>query len=113
MARENSVIQMRTTGDELRQFLYVDDCSKCMEILMNKFDEIDDKEIDVSSFKWISIADVAKEISQQFSNCPVYPGAEIDDLQRNALNDPKKDILKYWKPEISISAGIKKLIEND
>ena len=49
---------MRTSGTEKRQFLYVEDCCKCFEILMN--DKIKDKYFDVSSFQWITIKEVAE-----------------------------------------------------
>ena len=32
MAKDNNYIQIQTTGEEVRQFLYVDDCCKCMNL---------------------------------------------------------------------------------
>lgn len=111
MAKQNGAIQMQTTGNEARQFLYVDDCCKCLNILMNKFYEINLNHLDVSSFEWIKIIDLAKIISSNFNNCPIYEGKEFDDVQRDALKEPDNSILKYWQPETSIQVGIKKIIE--
>lgn len=110
MARNNNRIDMKTNGEELRQFLYVEDCSKCMDVIMNRFDEIEERQLDVSSFQWISIKRIAEIVSSNFNNCIMYPGIEMDDVQRNALKEPSKDILKYWQPETSIEVGIKNII---
>lgn len=110
MAKERRHIQMRTTGEEARQFLFVDDCSECLTMIMNRFYEIDEKHFDVSSFEWIKIIDLANIISSNFNNCPIIIGDEVDDLQRNALKEPDKSILKYWQPKTSIETGINIMI---
>ena len=110
-AKENNMIEMLTTGNEARQFLYVDDCSKCLNIIMNSFFDIKEKHIDVSSFEWIKIIDLAKIVSSNFNNCPIYAGNDVDDVQRNALKEPNNNVLKYWTPDTSITVGIKKIIE--
>ncbi|RPJ56244.1 MAG: NAD-dependent epimerase/dehydratase family protein, partial [Dehalococcoidia bacterium] len=38
MARSHNRIDMKTDGTESRQFLYAKDCSKCLSIVMNRFD---------------------------------------------------------------------------
>lgn len=105
MAR-NGRINMKTNGRESRQFLYVDDCCKCLEILMRQYEPMT---IDVSSFKWTSILKVADIVAEHF-NCPVYP-SNIDDT--NAEYIPSSKVLNYWQPETSIYEGIKKLINVD
>lgn len=110
MAKNNNRIDMKTNGKESRQFLYVEDCSKCLNIIMNKFNEIEEKQFDISSFQWTNINKIAKIISSNFNNCPIYPNNEIDDIQQNVLKEPEKDILKYWQPKTSIEIGIKNII---
>ena len=110
MAKNNNSIYMKTTGKERRQFLHVDDCSRCLNILMNKFYEIEEKHLDVSSFEWIKINDLAKIISSNFDNCSIYEGSDVDDVQRDALKEPNKEILQYWQPEVSLENGIKNII---
>jgi nucleoside-diphosphate-sugar epimerase len=113
MAQSMNRINMRTSGEEKRQFLYVEDCCKCFEILMNDFDKIEDKCLDVSSFKWITIKEVAEIVSSNFNNCKVFTGYEKDDIQRGSVKEPSNKVLKYWEPETSIQEGIKKLINVD
>jgi len=112
MAKHQGRIDMQTTGEESRQFLYVEDCCECLSILMNKFNELDSNEYDVSSFEWITIKDVAYIIADNFNDCNVFTGDKVDDVQRNALNDPRTDILKYWQPRTPIEVGIKHLIDD-
>jgi len=111
MAKQNNEIVMKTNGDESRQFLYVDDCCKCLNILMNEFDSIEEKSFDVSSFKWVRIYDVARMIAFEFENCRIFASNETDDVQRDALKEPDKKILKYWSPETSLVSGIVKIIK--
>ena len=111
MAKQYGVIQMRTSGNEARQFIYVDDCSKCLNVIMNNFNEIEERHLDVSSFKWIKIIDLAKIISLEFKDCLVYEGIERDDVQRDELKEPDENVLKYWQPETSIEEGIKCIID--
>jgi len=110
MAKENNHIYMSTTGEEVRQFLYVDDCCKCMNIIMDRFDEIKERQLDVSNFKWLKIKDIAEIVASCFNNCDIFASEETDDIQRSLLVEPRTDILKYWHPETSIEAGIKNLL---
>lgn len=105
----NGRIDMKTTGEESRQFLYVEDCSMCLSAVMWLFHKIKEKQLDVTSFEWVKIIDVAGIISRLFNNCPIHPGSEVDDLQRNELKEPGREILKYWKPETSLKDGIERI----
>jgi len=111
MAKQNNKIQIKTTGNEARQFLYVDDCCKCLRTIMDNFNEIEEKQLDVSSFEWTSIIELAELISNKFNGCPIIIGKEIDDVQRDALKEPDNSILKYWKPETSLENGINNIIK--
>ena len=110
MAKEENRISMTTTGEEVRQFLYVDDCCKCMGIIMDRFNEIKEMQLDVTDFKWIKIKEIAEIVASHFKGCEIIPSKETDDIQRSLLTEPRRDILKYWHPETSIEDGIKYLI---
>ena len=110
MAKENNHIYMSTTGEEARQFLYVDDCCKCMNIIMDRFNEIKEQQLDVSNFKWIKIREIAEIVASYFNDCDIFSSELADDIQRSLLVEPRTDILKYWHPETSIENGIKKLL---
>ncbi len=112
MAKNDGKIKIKTTGEETRQFLYAEDCSKCLEVIAREFNEIPENELDISNFGWISIYDVARIISSQFNNCEIIRGEGGDNVQRAHLPDPRQDILKYWKPETSIVSGIKNIINS-
>lgn len=111
MAKESNKINIKTSGMESRQFLYTEDCCECLNILMNKFNELDCVEYDISSFEWIKIIDIAKLISNHFNDCEILIGSDYDYVQNDVLNEPKIEILKYWKPKTLLVDGIKKIIE--
>jgi len=111
MAKNNGVIKMRTNGKETRQFLYAEDCSECLELLLTEFNMMTEFKIDLTNFKWESIIDIANIISSEFNGCPVMPGKKVDDLQLNVMNPPSEYILNYWKPKTNTKEGIKKIIK--
>ena len=55
----------------------------------------------VSSFKWISILDLAKEI-QKISGCKIEIGGEKDGTHMGEMNEPDSYILNIWQPKISL-----------
>jgi len=101
---KSGTINMMTDGTELRQFLYTQDCSECLEIIMNQYDTMKNI-IDISSFEWVSIHDVAKMICDN-----VTPGEVISSLQTE--NQPDPYILQFWKPKTSLQQGIKLLVQS-
>ena len=112
MAKNNNQIKVRTNGKESRQFLSVDDLYKCLITLTSNFDKLDKtKNYHITSFKWTSIAEIAKIISD-LSGCEVIFSDGEDKTQMNAMNKPDEHILNFWSPSISIEDGIKKLYYN-
>lgn len=112
MARADGRITMRTDGQEVRQFLYGEDCAECILALSRMYEDIDrSKPVDITNFEWTSILDVANLISAEFNDCPVIPGEGQDDLQKGKRNEPDPYILDLWKPKTSIQEGIRKIIE--
>lgn len=111
-AREKRRIDMLTDGKEQRQFLYADDCSECLYILSEKYNEIPrDQQLHITSFKWYSILEVAKYVVAIFPETKITPAVEVDDLQKNKRNEPNNFILNYWKPKTTLQSGIKKVAE--
>lgn len=109
MANEYKTIHMRTDGDEVRQFLYGDDCAECLIILSEKYDVIErDKQLHITSFKWDSINTIA-EVVQQLTQCKIVKGENKDTVQLDKRNEPDPYILNFWKPKTELRDGIKKV----
>lgn len=107
-AKSKGHIAIKTSGEEERQFLHADDCSECLEILMNKYQEIPRNEnLHITSFEWTKIIDVAKIISS-ISDASISVG-DLYDIQMNKKNDPDKYILNLWTPKINLTNGIKQI----
>jgi len=107
-AKNKGHIAIKTSGEEERQFLHADDCSECLEILMNKYQEIPRNEnLHITNFEWTKIIDIAKLISS-ISGASISIGDSYD-IQMNKKNDPDKYILNIWNPKISLTNGIKQI----
>ena len=60
--------------------------------------------VDVSSFQWTTILDVAKLINEK-----VIEGKSQGD-SHSFMNEPNDFILKFWKPRITLKDGIRELL---
>lgn len=110
-AKDKGCINMRTSGRECRQFLYVEDCCEALLLLSEKYNSISrDEQLHISNFKWSSIESVAKIISEIY-NCGYTRGQKKDTVQMNLQYEPDRNILKYWQPKTSLEAGIRKIID--
>jgi len=111
MAKYNGVINMRTTGMECRQLLYVEDCAEALLTLTDQYDNLDKtKPYHITSFEWTSISTVANMI-QDISDCELVDGDRLDLTQMNAMNPPDPYILNFWKPKTSLEEGINKIYD--
>jgi nucleoside-diphosphate-sugar epimerase len=61
-AQNNIFVELKTNGDERRQFLYIDDCCEALFIASQKYDELlnECNCFDLTSFEWVKIKKVAK-----------------------------------------------------
>lgn len=104
-------IQMRTTGEEQRQFLYTEDCSRALLHWSENFNQYSKEEyIDITSFEWCSIYDIACMIKEMIP-CQIEIGTKKDTIQSGIKNNPSTYIKKFWSPKLSLREGIQKLIK--
>jgi len=105
-------ILMRTTGNETRQFLHAEDCGKALLKIQQNYNDIEKRYLDITSFEWKTIYEVAKIVSSNFGNLPIKKGVLEDLVQNNISNEPDPYFRKYWQPEISLEKGIKNIVEH-
>ena len=116
-ALKKKQIKMLTSGSESREFLYADDCSEALGIIMNKFNFFVKKrrELHLTTGKRTKIISIAKIIQKilltRNMKIKIRPAKEKDDLQNNMNNVPNKFFLKFWKPRYKIEQGIEKIID--
>ena len=117
MALKKKKINMLTSGNESREFLYADDCSEGLYLIMKKYSFFLKKndELHLTSSKKIKIINIAKIIKKilvkQGINIKINPSKKKDDLQNNVNNISNKFLYKFWRPKYSIEEGINKIIK--
>lgn len=110
-------INMLTDGKESREFLFADDCSEGLFIIMNKFKFFSkkDKELHLTTGKRIKIIKIAKIIQklllQRNIKVKISQSKKNDQLQNNKNNIPNKFFFNFWKPKHTIEEGIDKIID--
>jgi len=111
-AAKSGEIHMRTSGEEERQFLHVDDCNRALlQWLDNVWDDRD-QYYDITSFSWHSIRDIALIISSIIpGDCKITGTSLQDTVQLGRKNPPSDYIKRFWKPELTLEQGIKKVYE--
>ena len=102
----NGYIDLMTDGEEERQFLHTSDCAKCLNNVMERYEEIlkETDSVDITSFESIKIKDVARYI------CEDVRPSEKKRNTHTKFNEPRDFILRYWKPEMSLKEGIASLL---
>ena len=108
-ARTQKCIKLNTKGTEERQFLYIEDCCEGLYVISQNYFELlkHNSNIDLSSFEWISIKNIA-EIIGRILGCGVeYSKNRAEFLVKV---NPNKLVLDYWYPKTSVEEGIIKLI---
>jgi nucleoside-diphosphate-sugar epimerase len=106
-ARNKKRIDMMTNGTEVRQFLHANDCSECLDILSRRYLEVPrDMNLHITSFKWHSILEIATLIADLYPSTKVFPAELVDEVQRDARNEPDISVLSFWQPKIGLAEGI-------
>jgi nucleoside-diphosphate-sugar epimerase len=111
MAKNKNEIVITGDGSDERQFLYVKDCCECLEFIMINYNTFKQENgIDISSFKWNTVMDLAKIISSNFNNCNIQTTFQQNGVPDREKETPNNFILKFWQPKTSIEDGIKEII---
>jgi nucleoside-diphosphate-sugar epimerase len=110
-------IRTLTDGNESRDFLFGEDCSKALEIVMKKFHLLKKHQsIDVAYNKFFKIRLVAEIIKELFfqngKKIRVIYSRNKDVVQKYKKNYPNKIINKYWKPACNLRLGIYKIFNS-
>lgn len=109
-AKNNSHINILTSGLEERQFLHVDDACKALEILSKEYENLDKtKKFAITSFHWYDILKVAEIIANLFPGTQITKSSKEDLVQQGQKNIPDTSILSYWQPTIDLYEGIEKV----
>lgn len=102
--KTNGYVELLTSGEEERQLLHADDCAEAFIRIMENYGDIPTS-IDISSFEWTKIKDVAKLI------CDDVRVTDVTVTTHDRQNVPRDTILKYWKPKIDLKTGIQTIID--
>lgn len=111
-AIKNKKINMLTSGQESRDFLYAEDCCRGLEIIMKNYNKIYSykKPVDLTTGKYtkiINVANIIKKIMNKKNiKIKIIASKKKDDVQKNKKNYPNKFFFKFWKPKISLDKGI-------
>lgn len=109
-AKSKGLINIKTTGKEKRQFLHVYDCCECLYIISKNYEKIDRNEIiDVTSFEWINIYQVASKINQILKTIEITTTNIKADFDYES--EPSSYILKFWSPCIGLDDGLSSLLK--
>ena len=113
---EEGDFEMMTDGEEVRQFLYAEDCCEGLEAVMKNYDEFySDDPLHITNFDYTSIREVAIIIENEFKligkPINIQPGEASDSVQLDKRNEADRFIEKYWSPKTDLETGISKVFE--
>ena len=103
--------KIQTTGQEERQFLYVEDCCAALYALSCKYNELSrGEEYHITSFRWIKIYDLANMISH-LTHAPFRVDPSATDSVQGVKCEPRAyPITMYWRPETTLEEGLKNVL---
>lgn len=111
MAKFNGLIKMRTSGSELRDFLYAVDCCEALVQIMEKHQSISKTDLlHLTSFKSTSIKQIANIIAGRYK-AKIQIGEKTDFVQQDARNQADPFILSLWQPKTPIEEGISNILD--
>ena len=113
---EEGDFKMMTDGEEVRQFLYAEDCCEGLEAVMKNYDNFySDDPLHITNFDYTSIREVAIIIENEFKligkPINIIPGEASDTVQLDKRNEADRFIEKYWSPKTDLETGISKVFE--
>ena len=113
---EDGDFEMLTDGEEVRQFLYAEDCCEGLEAVMKNYDEFYANDpLHITNFDYTTIREVAIIIENEFKligkPINIIPGKASDTVQLDKRNEADPFIRKYWSPKTDLVTGISKVFE--
>ena len=113
---EEGDFEMMTDGEEVRQFLYAEDCCEGLEAVMKNYDNFySDDPLHITNFDYTSIREVAIIIENEFKligkPINIMTGEASDSVQLDKRNEADRFIEKYWSPKTDLETGISKVFE--
>ena len=113
---EDGDFEMLTDGEEVRQFLYAEDCCEGLEAVMKNYDEFYANDpLHITNFDYTTIREVAIIIENEFKligkPVNIIPGQASDTVQLDKRNEADPFIRKYWSPKTDLVTGISKVFE--
>jgi len=117
MALKNKKIKILTNGEESRDFLHADDCSRGLKIIMKNHDKFKHKkkELHLTTGKFTKILDIAKLVQdiagEDNIKVKIIKGKKRDILQKDKKNKYNYYLSRFWEPKIKIDLGIKEIYQ--
>ena len=113
---EDGDFEMLTDGEEVRQFLYAEDCCEGLEAVMKNYDKFYANDpLHITNFDYTTIREVAIIIENEFrligKPVNIIPGKASDTVQLDKRNEADPFIQKYWSPKTDLVTGISKVFE--
>ena len=114
---EDGDFEMLTDGEEVRQFLYAEDCCEGLETVMKNYDEFYANDpLHITNFDYTTFREVAIIIENEFrligKPVNITPGEASDSVQLDKRNEADPFIQKYWSPKTDLVSGISKVFES-
>ena len=114
---EDGDFEMLTDGEEVRQFLYAEDCCEGLEAVMKNYNEFYANDpLHITNFDYTTIREVAIIIENEFrligKSVNIIPGKASDTVQLDKRNEADPFIRKYWSPKTDLVTGISKVFES-
>ena len=111
---EDGDFEMLTDGEEVRQFLYAEDCCEGLEAVMKNYDNFYANDpLHITNFDYTTIREVAIIIENEFrmigKPVNIIPGEASDSVQLDKRNEADPFIKKYWIPKTDLETGIAKV----
>ena len=114
---EDGDFEMLTDGEEVRQFLYAEDCCEGLESVMKNYDKFNTNDpLHITNFDYTTIREVAIIIENEFKligrTVNIIPGKASDSVRLDKRNEADPFIKKYWTPKTDLETGISKVFES-
>lgn len=102
-ALEKGCIEMMTTGNEIRQFIYIDDACRAFHAAIRGHLQ---GVYDVTTFEWVSILDVARTIGE-LTGAEVIPGSKVGSTPQT----PMVGKIPGWHATVPIHEGLSRMVD--